>query len=308
MRLPFSTRFITKAAAVWLVLLPGTLLAAPAIVVSIKPVELLVRAVATEDTSVTTLVPPAANPHNFSMKPSQRRALEQADAVFWVGPDLETFLTGLLTGPEFRSRSHALNGGEAPEMADSDDHHHGHDHHTGHDHHDHGADADPHIWLDPALSLGMAREIHQALASMPGADTATLDANLAAFEQSLTEAETDIRQRLEPAREVSLFTYHNAFSHFAEHYNLNLTGVLNLNPDVSPGARHIADVQTRLRNAKRPCLMTEQPFNPQSWESITGDVDVTFSAWDPLAAAIEPGPDAYVAFQRSLADAVLKCL
>ena len=32
------------------------------------------------------------SPHNFSLKPSHAKMLENADLVIWVGEDLETFL------------------------------------------------------------------------------------------------------------------------------------------------------------------------------------------------------------------------
>jgi len=294
-----SPQSVFKAAVLALALLPATAMAAPRVVVSLKPLELLVRAVATDDTTVTTLVGPGANPHNYSMRPSQRRALGDADAVFWVGPEMETFLTRLLNGEEFRSRSHAFMPGENGEENNEEGHDHGGSDNTG---------SDPHIWVDPAYSLAMAREIHAVLTALPGADTAALDANLARFERSLAETEQQIRQQLEPARALSLFTYHNAFAHFTEHYNLPLAGVLTLNPELSPGARHIAEVQDRLSKSTRPCLMTERPFRQEIWAPIVGDIAVTFSDWDPLASDIKADADGYLAFQRSLAQAVLGCL
>ncbi len=275
--------------------------AATDVVVSIKPLELLVRAVATPDINVTTLVPPGTNPHNYSMKPSQRRALDEADAVFWVGPAMETFLQSLLSGSEFQSRSHAL----GPEN-DEDSHQSEEGHH--HDHHSHDEGQDPHVWLDPEYARDMVHHIHQTLAQLPGADKEALKDNLAAFEKALTATEQEIDRQLEPARKLSLFTYHNAFSHFAEHFNLTLTGVLAVNPEVSPGARHLAKIQKRLNSVSQPCIMTEQPFDPGAWQAIIGDSGASISAWDPLAADIPPGPDGYVVFQKSLADAVLQCL
>lgn len=306
MRHRIFSNSVFKGSILAMALLPATLVAAPQVVVSLKPLELLVRAVATNDTTVTTLVGPGANPHNYAMKPSQRRALGEADAIFWVGPAMETFLSRLLDGEDFRSRSHAF----MPSDDKAEHQEPGHDH--GHHHHGHGdgadAGADPHIWLDPARSLEMAVRIHDVLAALPGADTAALNANLQAFEQSLAATETQIHQQLAPARDLSLFTYHNAFSHFAAHYELPLAGVLTLNPELSPGARHIAQVQKTLRQATRPCLMTESPFNPQSWEPIVGDIEVAFSSWDPLASDIAADARGYLAFQRSIADAVLDCL
>jgi zinc transport system substrate-binding protein len=287
--------------------------AAANIVTSIKPLELIVKAVAGDDAKVTTLVPAGSSPHNYSMKPSQRRALEQADVIFWVGPEMETFLNRLLSGREFQDRAMAFM--EGPEIDQKDNHHdhhddHGHqeDAHAHHHHHDHGDGEDPHIWIDPALALEMAKGVRTRLATLDGMSAEQLDANLARFEESLATAEQDIRARLSGAQNVSLFTYHNAFTRYAEHYDLTLDGVLTLNPELSPGARHIAEVQRKLQQANQPCLLTEPQFNRQWWRSITEGLDVTFSTWDPLATDIESNAEGYINFQYSIADAVTNCL
>lgn len=337
----------------------STLYALPAqateVATSIKPLELLVRAVAGDSVKVTTLVPPGASPHTYTMRPSQRRALQDADLIFWVGPEMESFLIRLLAGEEFHDRAIALAGDEDQdhhqdegedhdhhdeagsehdhqEEAEHDDHHEvaesehdhheqaeeGHDHEhpdehehqvAGHDHHhDHGDGEDPHIWVDPELALDMAREIHHQLSALEGANQEQLDHNLKQFEASLKATEQKIRTKLEPAGNISLFAYHSAFERFAEHYGLKLEGVLTLNPELAPGARHIAEVQETLRHASHPCLLTEPQFNTQWWQSITRGIDVTFSTWDPLATDIKAGPEGYIEFQTSIADAVLQCL
>ncbi|SHK40811.1 zinc transport system substrate-binding protein [Marinobacter antarcticus] len=282
------------------------------ILASIKPLELLVRAVATEDMHTSTLVPPGSSPHNYSMTPSKRRALESADIVFWVGPEMETFLSRLLTGSEFGGRSVALMqpdaqaGSAEKEDNDHDSHDESHDDHS-HEH-DHGDGDDPHIWVDPQMALTMAVTIRDALAQLDGADKPALDRNLESFRASIGKKEEQIREQLEPLQDISLFAYHSAFTRFAEHYNLKVEGVLTLNPELSPGARHIADVQNLLRGANHPCLLTEPQFNRQWWHSITDGLDVTFSTWDPLATDIDATANGYEAFQQSIADAVLKCL
>ena len=309
-------------------LISGALQAETRIVTSIKPVELIVSAIATDDMQTTTLVPPGSSPHNYTMKPSQRRALENADVIFWVGPDMETFLNRLLAGQEFSGRTVALMDAEDdPEEVTHDEHahddhaddHHGHaheeqtkkeEHHNeGHGHgHDHGDGEDPHIWLDPELAIDMAGTVRDALSGLEGVDDGALNENFEQFKASVRETDANIRDRLAPAHEISLFAYHDAFTRFAEHYELKLEGVLTLNPELSPGARHIAEVQEKLRNANHPCLLTEPQFNRQWWRSITENLDVTFSTWDPLATDIEATPEGYNNFQHSIVDAVLKCL
>lgn len=303
------------------------------LVTSIKPLELLVRAVATDDTTVTTLVPAGASPHTYQMRPSQRRALEAAERIFWVGPDMETFLVRLLSSSEFQGRQVALMETEhgAAEPAeyphdhdtvghdDEHPHEYNHEYHddheeevhddgSHHDEHHHGEGDDPHVWLDPQLALEMSHTIHDHLAQLPGADIDALDANLARFEQQLQATEQDIRHRLEAAHGVSLFTYHDAFRRFAEHYDLEIAGVLTLNPERSPGARHMAELQQQLKSSPSPCLLTEPQFNRQWWRSITEGIDIRLSTWDPLASDIEANASGYLQFQQSMADAVLACL
>ncbi len=320
-----TVKHFAGAATVGLAALLGSAnaLAATQVVTSLKPIELLVKAVAADDAEVTTLVPPGSSPHNYTMKPSQRRALENADAIFWVGPEMETFLTRLLSGSDFRDRAYSLmheedvpgidtdddhDGHSHDDHDDHDDHGQGHEEETGHDAHDHGDGEDPHIWLDPALALGMARDIHKVLSQQDGADVDALDANLDSFERNLSAAESDITARLKPLADIDLFTYHDAFTRFVEHYGLNLEGILTLNPELSPGARHIAEVQQKLQKANQPCLLTEPQFNRQWWRSITEGLDITFSTWDPLATDIESNRDGYIAFQHGLADALVECL
>ncbi|XHE53630.1 zinc ABC transporter substrate-binding protein (plasmid) [Phaeobacter sp. BS23] len=105
------------------------------------------------------VVPPGASPHSHSMRPSEARALDQADFVFWVGPMLTPWLEGPIATLASDATVIALLDAEATQQlmvresvqfgqghhdGHSDDHHDGHDDdhadddHDGHDdeHHD----------------------------------------------------------------------------------------------------------------------------------------------------------------------------
>ncbi|MBZ2167614.1 zinc ABC transporter substrate-binding protein [Marinobacter sp. F4216] len=283
------------------------------VVTSIKPLELLVRAVAGNSVEITSLVPSGASPHTYNMRPSQRRALENADAIFWVGPEMESFLTRILAGDDFKSRAVALTpGSDATEEHTTGHDEHDHlpepDHHDHHDEHDHGEGEDPHTWLDPMLALEMAHTIRNTLVSIEGLDAKILDNNLERFEASLVTTDKEIEAQLAPVREIGLFSYHDAFTRFAEHYDLSLEGILTLNPELSPGARHIQEVQAKLQAAPNPCVLTEPQFNRQWWTGITEGINVRFSTWDPLASDIESNAEGYQNFLLSISSAVTACL
>ncbi len=65
---------------------------APAVVVSIKPIHSLVAGVMQGVGTPTLLIEGAGSPHSYALRPSEARALDEADVVFWVGDGLETFL------------------------------------------------------------------------------------------------------------------------------------------------------------------------------------------------------------------------
>ena len=126
--------------------------ASPEVVVSIKPIHALVAGVMGDAGEPRLIVPGAASPHTYQMRPSEAAALHAADLVVWVGEALETFLAGpvenLGSGAEILTLYRAAGmrllrnrrGGTWSEGAhttghDEDDHATGHgedDHTTGH--------------------------------------------------------------------------------------------------------------------------------------------------------------------------------
>jgi hypothetical protein len=62
------------------------------VVASIKPVHSLVAGVMEGIGKPALLVKGTGSEHSYSLRPSEARALEQAEVVFWVGETMETFL------------------------------------------------------------------------------------------------------------------------------------------------------------------------------------------------------------------------
>jgi zinc transport system substrate-binding protein len=143
------------ASTAFVFLSPALALAAPDVVVSIKPVHSLVASIMKGVGEPSLIVEGAASPHTYTLKPSNARALENADVVFWVGPGLETFLEKPLEalpkdakvveledapgltklsfreGGAFEGHDHGEHGEESAEHAHGEE---GHDHAEEHDH------------------------------------------------------------------------------------------------------------------------------------------------------------------------------
>ena len=283
----------------------------PHIMTSLHPLAFIAAEVAGDQAEIDVLVPAGASPHTYSMRPSERRALEQADHFLWVGPGMETFLERLVQQPSIRNKSLAL--GESLAQNEHDTHDHDHDH--DHDHGGNGdvvrnsdGDWDPHIWLSPALSLIMAERLVAHLSEFDGFNAEQLESNLEQFRNELDSTDQRLQSELEPARSLSIFTYHDAFRHFAEHFDLTLAGTLTVNPERNPGARRLSELREHLREAQAPCVMTEPQFRGNWWNSLADDMELGISTWDPLGQSIDPEPGSYLRFVDSLAEAVKSCV
>ena len=62
------------------------------VVASVKPLHSLVSSVMKGVGKPDLIVKGSASPHTYSLKPSQAKQLEDADLVFWMGHELESFL------------------------------------------------------------------------------------------------------------------------------------------------------------------------------------------------------------------------
>ena len=83
------------------------------IVVSIKPLHSLVSAVAGDNNSVSLLIEGSMSPHNFALKPSHAKLLNNAKIVFYIDNQLESALKrtkDMYNSPEFAEYSKKVSG------------------------------------------------------------------------------------------------------------------------------------------------------------------------------------------------------
>ena len=159
------------------------------VVVSIKPIHSLIAGVMKGAGKPYLMVRGAESPHTYSLRPSDAHKLEHADAVFWVGEMVESFLikplrsvpkgveiSELLKGVGIQLLS-AREGGAWEGHAHEEDGHdkHGHDDHSE-KHHD-GDHVDGHIWLDPNNAVAIVRAAERLLSRIDSENAAVYRKN-----------------------------------------------------------------------------------------------------------------------------------
>lgn len=319
-----SLRSLAASAALSLALLPlwsAQGHAAPRVVASIKPVHALVAAVMEGVGTPDLIVGGAASPHAYALKPSQAQALENADLIFWVGHELESFLekpietiganaravelidtAGLIElpfrqGGPFEAHMHEDHGdGEQHAKSDSDDH----------DHHDGGFD--PHLWLDPLNAKVFVSAIGEALSETDPANSATYAANVARTNQKLDTLIEEVNATLAPVHGRQFIVFHDAYQYFEKRFDMEAAGSITVNPEVRPSAERIAAIQDKVRELNAVCAFSEPQFGSQLIDVVIEGSEARTAVLDPLGATLDDGQELYFDLIRDLATSMRDCL
>ncbi|WP_224405044.1 metal ABC transporter solute-binding protein, Zn/Mn family [Afifella sp. IM 167] len=295
--------------------LAGSAAAAPDVVASIKPIHSLVAAVMKDVGTPKLLVEGAASPHTYALRPSGAAALQEADVVFWVGPEIETFLAGPLE--TLASGAEAVELGEAPGVTylalreGGTFEHHDHGEHEGaaHEHEEHEeGETDAHVWLDPANAEAMVREIAATLAEADPANAETYNANAAAVEGRLEALTKELAADLEAVKGKPFIVFHDAFHYLENRFGLEAAGSITVSPEVSPGAQRIREIRQKIQSLGAACVFAEPQFTPKVIGTVTEGTGARSGTLDPLGADLADGPDLYFTLMRRNAEALKACL
>ncbi len=287
------------------VLSPQAAAEAPRVVASVKPIHSLVAGVMAGVGEPRLLVRSAASPHDFALRPSDARALERADIVFWVGPNLETFLERALEALAPDARIVGL--GEASDLRLLAARRGGV---WGRNDGDQGEarGRDPHIWLDPANARGIVERAAEALSTLDPDNAAAYRANRERLGDRIDELDREIAALLGPVRQIPFLVFHDAYQYLESRYGLAPQGALTALPSRSPGARRMSDLRRRLRDSDAACLFGEPQFETGLARALIRGTSARLAVLDPLGAQIAAGPEAYFTMMRELAANLAACL
>ena len=302
----FKSTIFTLTGALFLVLTP--LKAEISVVTSIKPLHSLTSYIMEGVGEPELIIDGVASPHNFQIKPSHAKMLQNADLVIWIGEDLESFLpTALKSIPKDavvfelldQSGLKKLKFREKNIFEGHDDH--GHDEHAkkeddhddhGHDDHGHGHGSfDPHIWLDPANAKVIVKKITNQLSKIDKDNASTYKANSKKVIKDLDGLIKEVKNEIN--KDASFVVFHDAYQYFEKRFGLSVIGALTVNPDVMPGAEQLSEIREVIEHEKAKCIFSEPQFNPNIINSIASDTGVKTGVLDPLGANIDKGKNMY---------------
>ena len=272
----------------------------PNVLATIKPIHSLVAAVMDGVAAPHLLVGGANSLHTYVLRPSDARAIARADIVFWVGPDLETFLQAPLRNLARGARIVALE--HAPGMRLLAARPGGL--WTAPLHTAKAGDINPHVWLDPANAIAMTRAIAATLSAADPAHAARYAANASARDRADRGTGQTNRAGARADPQAPLSRLPRCLSLFRSALRAARHRRRDGRAGPAGGAAPHRGAARRDRAGKAVCIFREPQFPPALIRTLAAGTGCGIGVLDPLGADLKPGPALYPALMRGMADAL----
>ena len=252
------------------------------VLTSIKPLQQIAAAVQDGVGSPEVLLPPGASPHHYALRPSDVRRVADADLLYWIGPDMESFLPRVLGSRSKPTVAVQTLKGIHLRRFGEDSHSHEQEAHDDHDHDHRPGSLDAHLWLSTVNARVIALTMAADLARTDPANAARYMANGRAFVERMDALDARIKARVAGVADKPYFVFHEAFDYFENAYGLKHTGVFSIASEVQPGAQHVAAMRGRLQEVGKTCVFSEPPIRPRLAETLTAGLPVRLAELDAL--------------------------
>ncbi len=228
------------------------------VVTSIETLADFTRQVGGDRVDVTALARGYQDPHFIDAKPSLVLALNRADALVYVGLDLEIGWLPPLVQQSRNPRiqrgqpgnidaSTAIKPEDIPNVPANQLRALGDIHPLG----------NPHYWLPPDNARAVARLVAQRLTALDAAGADAYRIALAAFEQRLDAKQKEWAKTAAPLRGTRVVTYHKSWSYVARWLGLQEMGYVEPKPGTPPTANHTAQLIELMKKSNVRLVVVE---------------------------------------------------
>lgn len=307
----------------------------PNVVISIKPIHSLISFLMQGIKEPQVIVDGFLSEHEYYLKPSDIRKLEQAQLVIWVGNTIDPFMYSYVKNARHTqiiikvqdipglSLFSLRQGGvwDQHDHCQEDDHHADHAeeidrHELGENHHDtcvHDDEAqetiDGHLWLDPQNAKIIATYISNQLMAMDPKNQSVYTKNLDKLKIRLDAIDQVITKNLAPYQGKPILVAHDAYQYFEKRYHLSVVGSVTLTPGEALSIKRLRDILDKISAYPQICIFQEPQFNNQKLAGIlsTPKTNVKIGMLDPIGANIDTSPELYFSLLKNITQAVIDC-
>ena len=306
------------------------------VISTIQPINSLVSAVIGNTGKSITIIPSEQSPHDFKLKPSDVKVLQNGNIIFYVSNHLESSITKvfknlpknikLINLMEESGVNHlAIRDNDAWERHD----HHGHDDHDDHDKHgkkhddhddhdkhgkkhdghdDHEKEDDVHVWLSPDNAIKIVQKVNKVLSLYFPENSKIYNDNTTKFIDKIRNLKMELVKELSPIKNKPFIVFHDAYQYFEKTFELNAVGSVALEGDIASSPKQISIIKDKIVKSKASCVFQEPQFDSKLVKIVVEGTDAKIGTLDPLGVNISENKDFYLQLLTNMTKSLKECL
>ena len=305
------------------------------VISTIQPINSLVSAVIGNTGKTISIIPAEQSPHDFKLKPSDVKVLQNGNIIFYVSNHLESSVTKVFKNlpkniklinlmKESGINHLAIRDNAAWERHDhhGDDHddhdkhgkkHDDHDDHDKHgkkhdDHDDHEKEDDVHIWLSPDNAIKIVQKVNKVLSLYFPENSKIYNDNTTKFIDKIRNLKIELIKELSPIKNKPYIVFHDAYQYFEKTFELNAVGSIALEGDIASSPKQISFIKDKIIKSKASCVFQEPQFDSKLVKIVLEGTNAKTGTLDPHGVNITGNKDFYLQLLKNMAKSLKECL
>jgi len=243
-------------------------------VVSILPQKTFLKAIGGEKVNITLMVKPGNSPHTYEPKPSQMKAISNADIYFSIGVEFENAWL-----KRFQNQNKSMIIADITKdikKIEIAEHSHKKDDHDKHEEHE---AKDPHVWTSPINVKIIAKNIYDELVKIDKDNKEYYKVNLNKFIIQINKTDEKIKDILKQ-RKIKFMVFHPSWGYFAKEYNL-----IQIPIEVegkNPKPKELKHLIEEAKEEKVSVIFTSPEFSDAIARQIANELNIPVVKISPL--------------------------
>jgi zinc transport system substrate-binding protein len=290
---------------------------------TIYPLEDFTKKIGGEFVEVQSIYPPNVDAHTYEPSTKEMITIANSDLFIYTGAGIEGFAekaTEALKKEEVQILK-AAEGIALIESSHSDEHHEDENGHSDEEEHaesevheeeghDHG-DLDPHVWLDPVLSIDLANNIKNSLSELMPEHATEFETNFKQLKTELEKLDQEFKTTIESSKTKDLLVSHAAYGYWEKRYGIEVSAITGLSPTQEPTQKELQKIIEESMEHNIHYVIFEQNVSPKVAEIIQKEIGAESLTLHNLEAVTEENikqKDDYFSIMRKNLETIKKAL
>ncbi|MDR7079806.1 zinc transport system substrate-binding protein [Neobacillus niacini] len=266
---------------------------------TIYPLEDFTKKIGGEFVEVKSIYPPNVDAHTYEPSTKEMITIANSDLFIYTGAGIEGFAekaTEALKKEEVQILK-AADGIDLIESSHSDEHHEDDNEHSEEEEHaeseaheekghDHG-DLDPHVWLDPVLSIDLANNIKNSLSELMPEHATEFETNFKQLKNELEKLDQEFKTTIESSKTRNLLVSHAAYGYWEKRYGIETIAITGLSPTQEPTQKELQAIIEESTEHNVHYVIFEQNVSPKIAKIIQEEIGAKSLTLHNLEAVTE---------------------